>query len=122
MSAGRVILRSGKVPPMRWALWQGTAPEPPPERPRMTTQVPPGPEHAVAPHDYPQFVMGDAQYPPPAHEHHPRSDEPVSAYPAVSYPQQGATGYPMPVPYPQPGTQPPPAAYPTAPPWAPQPA
>ena len=89
--------------------------------PRMTTQVPPGPEHAVPPHDYPQFVMGHAQYPPPAHEHHPQPDQPVSTYPAVSYPQEGATGYPMPAPYPQPGVQPPPAAYPTAPPWAAQP-
>jgi len=85
----------------------------------MTTQVPPGPEHAVPPHDYPQFVTGHAQY-PPAHEHHPQhgSVPPAGAYPAVSYPQEGATGYPVPVPYPQPGTQPPPSAYPTAPPWA----
>lgn len=75
----------------------------------MTTQVPPGPENAVAPHEHPQFVTGYAQYPPP---------QPTGGYPAVAYPQEGATGYPVPVPYPQPGTQQPPAAYSTAPPWA----
>jgi hypothetical protein len=89
----------------------------------MTTQVPPGPENSVAPQEYPQFVTGLAQYPPPP--------QPVSAppagyagdgYPAVSYPQQGAAGYPVPAPYPQPGANPPPAAYPTAPPWAVAPA
>jgi hypothetical protein len=69
----------------------------------MTTQVPPGPENAVAPQEFPQFVSGHAQYPPP---------EPQPGYPAVSYPQEGAAGYPVPVPYSQP------AAYPTAPPWA----
>jgi len=162
----------------------------------MTTQVPPGPENAVAPQEYPQFTMGYAQYPPVQHEHVPyepaphipaqhhkathaaaRPDlvahpapqpntlahpapqhnpaaappvqhdttrheatwqdtgehQPISAppaaspapgyptgsYPAVTYPQQGATGYPVPVPYPQPGAPtPPPDAYPTAPPWA----
>ena len=75
----------------------------------MTPQVPPGPENAVAPHDYPQFTTGYAQYPPPPPQ-----------YPAVSYPQEGATGYPVPVPYPQPGG--PQQAYPTAPPWAAPPA
>jgi hypothetical protein len=86
----------------------------------MTTQVPPGPENAVAPQEYPQFVSGYAQYPPPPPpEFQPR---PVSApavdYPAVSYPQEGAAAYPVPVPYPQPGGHLPTAAYPTAPPWA----
>jgi hypothetical protein len=81
----------------------------------MTTQVPPGPENSVAPHDYPQFTTGYAQYPP---------QQQAGGYPAVSYPQEGAAGYPEPVPYPQPGAPaqaaayPPPSAYPTAPPWA----
>ncbi|MGW4947121.1 hypothetical protein ACWEOZ_36675 [Actinoplanes sp. NPDC004185] len=81
----------------------------------MTTQVPPGPENSVAPQDYPQFTTGYAQYPP---------QQPTGGYPAVSYPQEGAAGYPEPVPYPQPGgpaqaaASPPPSAYPTAPPWA----
>ncbi|MEU8231167.1 hypothetical protein AB0C12_16355 [Actinoplanes sp. NPDC048967] len=82
----------------------------------MTTQVPPGPENAVAPQDYPQFTTGYAAYPPP--------QSAGGGYPAVSYPQEGAAGYPEPVPYPQPGgppqaaAHPPPSAYPTAPPWA----
>jgi hypothetical protein len=93
----------------------------------MTTQVPPGPENAVAPQDYPQFTTGYASYPP---------QQPTGGYPAVSYPQEGAAGYPEPVPYPQPGSPaqvsspthsgsatypaayPSPSAYPTAPPWA----
>ena len=96
----------------------------------MTTQVPPGPENAVVPHDYPQFVTGHAQYPPPPPPEYrpepvsappagyPTDGYPAGTYPAVSYPQEGAAGYPVPVPYPQPGAHPPPAAYPTAPPWA----
>jgi len=105
--------------------------------PRMNTQVPPGPENAVAPQEYPQFTAGYAQYPPAqylsARELHAR--QPVSAppagypvegvsagdYPAVSYPQEGAAGYPVPVPYPQPSTHPSPSAYSTAPPWATRP-
>ncbi len=87
----------------------GIAPEPPLERPRMTTQVPPGPENAVAPQDPPPFTMGHAQYPPASA---------AQGYPAVSYPQQGATGYPAPAPYPQPGaSMQAGAGYSTAPPW-----
>jgi len=104
----------------------------------MNTQVPPGPENAVAPQEYPQFTAGYAQYPPVQHssarQHHAR--RPVSAppaayplegvpagdYPAVLYPQEGAAGYPVPVPYPQPSTYPSPSAYSTAPPWATRPA
>jgi hypothetical protein len=86
----------------------------------MTTQVPPGPENAVEPQDYPQFTMGYAQYPPlPKPEPvsappatYPAEGYPAGAYPAVSYPQEGAPGYPVPVPYPQPGFAPPAATHP----------
>ena len=79
----------------------------------MTTQVPPGPENAVAPQDLPQFSTGYAQY-PPAPEHY--APQQSGGYPAVSYPQEGAVGHPVPVPYPQPGGHA--EAYSTAPPWA----
>jgi hypothetical protein len=76
----------------------------------MTTQVPPGPENAVALHDHPP-ATGLAPISPAGYQQ-PASAPPSDVYPAVSYPQEGAAGYPVPVPYPQP------TAYPTAPPWA----
>lgn len=98
----------------------------------MNTQVPPGPENAVAPQEYPQFTAGYAQYPPAQYPSarelqaqrpvsappagYPAEGVPAGDYPAVTYPQEGAAGYPVPVPYPQP------SAYPTAPPWATRPA
>ena len=100
----------------------------------MNTQVPPSPENAVAPQEYPQFTAGYAQYPPAqylsAREQpvstppggYPAEGVPAGDYPAVAYPQEGAAGYPVPVPYPQLSTYPAPSAYPTAPPWATRPA
>lgn len=87
----------------------------------MTTEVPPGPENAVAYQEHPQFSTGYALYPPVQRpvSAPPAAVQPPGAYPGVAYPQEGAAGYPVPVPYPQPGAvQPPAAAYPTAPPWA----
>ena len=67
----------------------------------MTTQIPPGPESAVLPHEHPPAV-------------------PVADQPAASYPQEGSAGYPVPLPHPQPSTHAhgPPTSYPTSPPWA----
>lgn len=72
----------------------------------MTTQVPPGPENAVAPQEYPQFAAGYAQYPPSRELHAPPptpaprtgsqpSPRPTDDYPAVSHPLGGATSHPV---------------------------
>lgn len=85
----------------------------------MPTQVPLGPEKAITPQEHPQVTADDSPHPPgrnaPAWERHPQQSIATLCgdYPAVTYPQEGAAGYPMPVPYPQPSIGPPAAA----PPW-----